>query len=522
MTAHAVFLVLAVAGWISLAIWVVLLVGRGGFWRMDLRLPEAPADGDGDGGGRAWPSVTAVIPARDEAGILPATLPSVLAQDYPGPFSVIVVDDASTDGTGRVAAELAEAMPSASGCAPLHVLRGSGPPPGWAGKVAAMDRGLRAVDDIDEIDDETEYVLFTDSDIAHPADSLRRLVRHAQDSELDLVSLMARLSTDSAAERVIVPAFVFSFFQLYPPAWVNNPTARTAAAAGGCMLVRRQALEDAGGLAGIADARIDDVALGTLLKRGGRGGGNGGESSSDGGGTGGSDGGTDSGSRGRTDSGSRGGSGDGSASSEDSNCRSGCSGGSGSEDIGVGEGSASASSSSDGSSSSGFIRDDGSGGGSREGGNGGGGSSSSSSSRENYGRVWLGVTTGVRSLRPYPRLADLWDMIARSAYTQLRYSPWLLLGTIVGLVLTYGVPPIVGVVGLATQRWGVAIPALAAWGVMSAVYVPVLRLYGLRWWRAPLLPGVMAVYGAMTIDSARRHWQGRGGAWKGRMIESGE
>ena len=411
VTAHAVFLVLAVAGWISLAIWVVLLVGRGGFWRMNLRLPEAQADGDGDGGQRAWPSVTAVIPARDEAGILPATLPSVLAQDYPGPFSVILVDDASTDGTGLVAAELAEAtMPGAGDRAPLHVLRGSGPPPGWAGKVAAMDRGLRAVDDID---DKTEYVLFTDSDIAHPADSLRRLVRHAQDSELDLVSLMARLSTDSAAERVIVPAFVFSFFQLYPPAWVNNPTARTAAAAGGCMLVRRQALEDVGGLAGIADARIDDVALGTLLKRGG-------------------------------------------------------------------------------------------------------------TNRKTHGRVWLGVTTGVRSLRPYPRLADLWDMIARSAYTQLRYSPWLLLGTIVGLVLTYGVPPIVGVVGLASQWWGVAIPALAAWAVMSAVYVPVLRLYGLRWWRAPLLPGVMAVYGAMTLDSARRHWQGRGGAWKGRMIESGE
>jgi len=416
VTAHAVFLVLAVAGWISLAIWVVLLVGHGGFWRMDLHLPEAPADGDGDVGKRAWPSVTAVIPARDEAEILPATLPSVLAQDYPGPFSVIVVDDASTDGTGRVAAELAEAMPHAKNCAPLHVLRGSGPPPGWAGKVAAMDRGLRAVDDID---DETEYVLFTDSDIAHPADSLRRLVRHAQDSALDLVSLMARLSTDSAAERVIVPAFVFSFFQLYPPAWVNNPTARTAAAAGGCMLVRRQALKDVGGLAGIADARIDDVALGTLLKRGGRGG-----SSGDGGGG------------------------------------------------------------------------------------------------KNNGRVWLGVTTGVRSLRPYPRLADLWDMIARSAYTQLRYSPWLLLGTIVGLVLTYGVPPIVGVVGLAAQWWGAAIPALAAWVVMSAVYVPVLRLYGLRWWRAPLLPGVMAVYGAMTIDSARRHRRGRGGAWKGRVIES--
>jgi hopene-associated glycosyltransferase HpnB len=387
-----VFLVFAVLAWVSLAIWIVLLAGRGGFWRMNLRLPEAEGDA-----ARTWPGVTVVIPARDEAGILPLALPSVLAQDYPGPLTVIVVDDASTDGTGEVAAELAAALPKS---AELRVLRGAGPPPGWAGKVAAMDRGLR------EVDQSSEYVLFTDSDIAHPADSLRRLVRHAEDERLDLVSLMARLSTDSSAERMIVPAFVYSFFQLYPPAWVRRTSARTAAAAGGCMLVRRETLERVGGLVGIGDARIDDVALGTLLKRGG-------------------------------------------------------------------------------------------------------------------GRIWLGVTTGVRSLRPYPRLADLWDMIARSAYTQLRYSPWLLLGTIVGLVFTYGVPPVLGVVGLATQWWGVAIPALVAWAVMSASYVPVLRLYGLAWWRAPLLPGVMALYGAMTVDSARRHRQGRGGSWKGRVIESG-
>jgi len=387
-----VFLVFAALAWVSLAIWIVLLVGRGGFWRMNLRLPGAEGDA-----ARTWPGVTAVIPARDEAGILPLTLPSVLVQDYPGPLTVIVVDDASTDGTGEVAAELAAALRKS---AELRVLRGAGPPPGWAGKVAAMDRGLR------EVDQSSEYVLFTDSDVEHPADSLRRLVRHAEDARLDLVSLMARLSTDFPAERMIVPAFVYSFFQLYPPAWVRMPRARTAAAAGGCMLVRRATLERVGGLVGIADARIDDVALGTLLKRGG-------------------------------------------------------------------------------------------------------------------GRIWLGVTTGVRSLRPYPRLADLWDMIARSAYTQLRYSPWLLLGTIVGLVFTYGVPAVLGIVGAATGWWGVAIPALGAWAVMSASYLPVLRLYGLAWWRAPLLPVVMALYGAMTVDSARRHRQGRGGSWKGRVIEPG-
>lgn len=404
---------LPVLAWLSLLIWVVLLVGRGRFWRMDLRLPRA------DRTEVEWPEVTAVIPARDEAAILPETLPSVLAQRYPGAFSVILVDDASTDGTGELAAKLAEQREQTEPAeqadqaeqaeqserteqddlkaVALRVLRGSGPPEGWAGKVAAMDRGMQAVAPT------SRYVLFTDSDIAHPPDSVRRLVNLAEAENLDLVSLMARLNTSSAAERMIVPAFVFSFFQLYPPAWVGKPGARTAAAAGGCMLVRRETLERVGGLAGIAGARIDDVALGTLLKRGG-------------------------------------------------------------------------------------------------------------------GRTWLGVTTAVRSLRPYPRLADLWDMIARSAYTQLRYNPWLLAGTVLGLVLTYGVPPVLGIAGLVAGVWSVAAPCLLAWLLLSLSYIPVLRLYGLRLWRAPLLPAVMAVYGAMTLDSARRHRQGRGGSWKGRVI----
>ena len=380
-----------VLAWLPLVIWVVLLVGRGGFWRMNLRLPEVEHVGDA---AKVWPAVTAVIPARDEATILPAALPSVLAQDYPGSFSVILVDDASSDGTGQVAAALADGK---SASAALTVLRGSEPPPGWAGKVAAMQRGLHAADEA------SKYVLFTDADIAHSPDSVRRLVQHAERERLQLVSLMARLSTDSPAERMIVPAFVFSFFQLYPPAWIKKSTARTAAAAGGCMLVDRAFLVSHDGLTAIADARIDDVALGSHVKRVG-------------------------------------------------------------------------------------------------------------------GRTWLGVTKDVRSLRPYPRLADLWDMIARSAYTQLRYSPWLLLGTVLGLVLTYCVPPILGLAALALQAWSLAIPCLAAWVLMSLSYLPVLRLYRLSRWRAPLLPAVMTVYGAMTVDSARRHRQGRGGSWKGRVI----
>jgi hopene-associated glycosyltransferase HpnB len=425
VTISTLLTVLAVFAWLSLAVWIFLLVGRGQFWRMNIRLPLPQADRAGadlaeqvpNGG---WPSVAAVIPARDEAAILPSTLPTLLAQDYPGPLHTIVVDDASSDGTGDLAKQLATDLTTTEpgGDRSVTVLRTDGPPPGWAGKVAAMARGAQAAG-------ECRYLLFTDSDIAHPPDSVRQLVRRAEAEQLDLTSLMARLNTDSPAERAIVPAFVFSFFQLYPPAWSNRPRARTAAAAGGCMLVRRKALDRAGGLAEIAAARIDDVALGTLLKRGGN----------------------------------------------------------------------------PGNDAAG-------------------------------GRTWLGTTETVRSLRPYPHLADLWDMIARSAYTQLRYSPWLLAGTVLGLVVIYAVPPLLGIAALATALlgglthamamralWAVAVPSLAAWAVMSACYLPVLRLYRLRSWRAPLLPGVMAIYLAMTVDSARRHHQGQGGSWKGRLIE---
>lgn len=397
MPVTTVFDALVVPAWISLAIWVVLVAFRGGFWRMNISLTPVPVrsapDHDPD---RTWPGVVVVVPARDEADMLPQTFPTLLAQDYPGPLQIVLVDDASSDGTGELARRLAEGADRIK----VEVLRGDGPPPGWAGKVAAMDRALRACGP-------SEYVLFTDADIGHPPDSVRRLVAHAQAGDWDLVSLMARLSTTSGAERQIVPAFVYSFFQLYPPAWIRSARRRTAGAAGGCMLVRRSRLEQAGGLAPIASARIDDVALGKLLKVTG-------------------------------------------------------------------------------------------------------------------GRTWLGVTRSVRSLRPYPRMADLWDMIARSAYTQLRCNPWLLAGTVLGLALTYGVPPLAGVAGAAAGAWTAAVPALIAWALLTLSYLPVLRLYRLGAWRAPLLPAVMALYGAMTVDSARRHRRGRGGAWKGRTVESGE
>ena len=167
-----------------------------------------------------WPDVTAIVPARDEAAILPTTLPSLLAQDYPGRFRVVVVDDASSDRTGDVARRIG-----------AHVVRGDGPPPGWAGKVAAMAVGVRSAGT-------PEYLFFTDADVRFPTGALTALVTTARRHGLDVVSQMVRLRAISQWERHIVPAFVYFFAQLYPFSRVNQPESTTAAAAGGCMLVR--------------------------------------------------------------------------------------------------------------------------------------------------------------------------------------------------------------------------------------------------------------------------------------------
>jgi hopene-associated glycosyltransferase HpnB len=395
--------ILLAACMLAAAAWVYLLAGHGGFWRTDVRLPgraDAPDPA-------RWPSVTAVVPARDEAAILPETLPALLAQDYPGAFSVVLVDDASTDGTGTVAAALASAITGTV----LRVVSGRPPPAGWAGKVWAMAQGVAAAG-------ESGYLLFTDADIAVEPGTLAVLVRAAVADERALVSQMALLRAETGWERWIVPAFVYFFAQLYPFRRVGRPSARTAAAAGGCMLVRREALAAAGGLARIAGARIDDVALARLLKRG-----------------------------------------------------------------------------------------------------------------PARARCWLGFTTRVHSRRPYPGLGGLWGMIARSAYTQLRYSPALLAGTVAALCWLYLLPPAATLVGLAAAAagghpagpaaWWWAGAGLAGWGAMTVTYLPVLRLYGLSPLRAPCLPLIALLYAAMTVDSARRHRTGRGGEWKGRVIRPG-
>jgi hopene-associated glycosyltransferase HpnB len=320
--------------------------------------------------------------------MLPLVLPGLLSQDYPGVLDVIVVDDRSEDGTAAVAASL-------NG---VRVIAGKPHPEGerWAGKVWAMTQGLAAAPE------GCEYVLFTDADIAWEPGALTALVTAARDDDRDLVSQMALLRARTGWERLLVPAFVYFFAQLYPFRRVNRRIGRTAAAAGGCMLIRRAALERAGGLAMIKGAHIDDVALGQLIKRAG-------------------------------------------------------------------------------------------------------------------GSTWLGLSTLVTSVRPYEGLASVWQMVARSAYTQLRYRPLLLAGTILGLLFTYVLPPAGLIAGLATGNTLTAVAGGAGWLLMSVSFLPMLRLYRLSPLRALTLPVIAVLYAAMTIDSARLHYAGRGGEWKGRI-----
>ena len=239
---------MAVAG-LGLLIWVYLLLGRGMFWlareRDDRREPAEPA---------AWPSVVAVVPARDEADVIARSIGSLLAQDYPGPFGVVLVDDQSGDGT----AAIARALPAAER---LEVLSGAALPRGWVGKMWAVHQGVAHASA-----SRPDYLLLTDADIGHMPMNLRKLVARAEAGGLALVSLMVRLHCRTLAERLLIPAFVFFFDMLFPFGWVNDPAKTLAAGAGGCMLVRRDALEAAGGVGSIKDAIIDDCALAGRLK----------------------------------------------------------------------------------------------------------------------------------------------------------------------------------------------------------------------------------------------------------------
>ena len=245
--------IIAAAGLLA---WFYLVLLHGGFWltreREEAHDPrESPAAFD-------WPSVVAVVPARNEADVLPRSLASLAAQKYPGEFSVVLVDDQSSDGT----AEVAQRIANDAGCK-ITVVSGVTLPSGWTGKVWAMHQGIAVAS---EGVSAPQYFLLTDADIGYEPDVLMSLVQRASGENRVMTSVMAKLNCESFAEKALVPAFVFFFKMLYPFAWANRAIARTAAAAGGCMLVERLALERAGGIAAIRGALIDDCTLARNMK----------------------------------------------------------------------------------------------------------------------------------------------------------------------------------------------------------------------------------------------------------------
>ncbi|MBS0231980.1 MAG: glycosyltransferase [Proteobacteria bacterium] len=380
---------MTIADWIAgigLAAWLYLLLLNGRFW---LGSEREDTERDKYETPKVWPRVTAVIPARNEADMLPASLISLTQQDYPGEFSIILVDDQSTDGT----ADVARAVISGSNHQ-VTIVRGAALPSGWTGKVWAMHQGIAAASSSEP---KPDYLLLTDADIGYGPDVLRSLAISACAKDRAMTSVMAKLRCESLAERCLVPAFIFFFQMLYPFPEVNRTASRTAAAAGGCMLVNRKSLERAGGIAAIRNALIDDCALGNLLKK--------------------------------------------------------------------------------------------------------------------QGPIWLGLSDRVMSLRAYDGFDEIRRMVARSAYAQLRYSPILLLGTIIAMTVIYIAPPVMAVFA------GFPANALAALAylLMFIAYQPTLRFYN----RSPLwgfaLPLISMAYVGFTLDSAYQHLRGRGGLWKGRV-----
>ncbi|MFF5565388.1 glycosyltransferase [Streptomyces sp. NPDC012623] len=391
----------------SLTAWGWLLLGQGFFWRTDQRLPgrggearaeyerlRRPKELGQDDLALPWPSVAVVVPARDEAAVLPESLPSLLSQVYPGEAEIFLVDDGSSDGTGALARELSARY----GGLPLTVASPGDPEPGWTGKLWAMRHGIALARSGARAPD---FLLLTDADIAHEPDSLRELVVAAEAHDLDLVSQMARLRVASAWEKLVVPAFVYFFAQLYPFRWINRPGGRTAAAAGGCVLLRTETAVRARVPDAFHQAVIDDVSLAKAVRRGG-------------------------------------------------------------------------------------------------------------------GRIWLGLAERVDSVRPYPELADLWRMVSRSAYAQLRHNPLVLVGTVAGLAVIYLAPPVAFCAGVFGGDAVAGVLGLTAWAVMTGTYIPILRYYRLSLWQAPVLPLTASLYLLMTVDSAVQHYRGRGAAWKGR------
>jgi hopene-associated glycosyltransferase HpnB len=370
---------------LTLLIWVVLTFFRGTFWQLrafddDIAPHASPL---------AWPRVVCVMPARNEAETIERAVTSLAKQEYPGELRIVIVDDHSEDAT----AELARTAAKKAGAAErVWILRTEALQSGWTGKLWALQQGIAGCKE-----DAPEYFWFTDADIVHAPDTLARLVSRAEQQRVDLVSLMVLLQAKSFAERLLVPPFLYFFLKLYPPRWIADTKARTAGAAGGCILLRRTALERIGGFAAIHAEVIDDCALARAVKGSG-------------------------------------------------------------------------------------------------------------------GAIWMGLTRRSLSLRVYQSFGEIRELIARTAFTQLKYSSLLLLGTLAGMMLTYLAPVVLAFYPQAVV-WRLG---LAAWLLMAVTYLPTVRFYGLSPLWAPVLPVAAAFYSYATWLSAVRYWLGRGGQWKGR------
>lgn len=368
-----------------LAAWGALMALRGDFWRADQYLVEGDFQPD------RWPSVAVVVPARDEADVIEEALSSIAAQKYDGDIRVFLVDDRSADDTAMLARQI-------SG---VTVVSGSDTPPGWTGKMWTVSQGVAAIEDADT---SPEYVWLTDADIAHHPGELASLIAGSEHEGLDLNSLMVRLRIECLWDVLLIPAFVFFFQKLYPFPWVNDPARKTAAAAGGSMLVRRSALARIGGIEAIAGELIDDCALAQKIKSSG-------------------------------------------------------------------------------------------------------------------GRIRLALATETRSIRAYGSLGETWRMVARTAFHQLNYSVVALLGTVVGMAFLYLAPPVIMIWAGISGEWPASTAAFAAWFAMGWAFAPTLYRYRLNPWYGFALPFAGLLYTLMTLDSARRHWLGKGGAWKGRTYQ---
>jgi len=333
--------------------------------------------------------IAVIIPARNEADVIGKSVASLLGQSCVEALHIFVVDDNSTDGTAEA---VRQAASQSSHGERLSVINGRELPSGWSGKLWAVQQGIEQATLL-----QPEFLLLTDADIEHSPDNVATLVRIAKTDDYDLASFMVKLHCRSVAGKLLIPAFLFFFFMLYPPKWIRNPRRKTAGAAGGCMLVRPAALERAGSIAAIRQEIIDDCALARAVKQTG-------------------------------------------------------------------------------------------------------------------GKVWLGLTAETRSLRAYNTFAEIERMIARTAFNQLRHSAWLLLGTVLGMLLVFVLP-----LALLASRsaWLVMIGA-AAYLLMSAAYLPMVRFYQLSPLWALTLPFSAAFYVVATIHSAVMYWSGRGGEWKGR------